>query len=172
MIAVTEWVDIINYTGYYQLNIGGSVKSLERTIIRNNGWPLNLPERILKHGLNKGYPSVTLSMNSKQKVHKIHRLLLTHFVGPCPVGMECCHKDDNPLNFAMTNIYWGTKSDNQQDRLRNGNSHNKRVMRLSDNKKFISIREASRLTRVDRKTLSWCLSGVYKTAGGEQWEYI
>ena len=48
------------------------------------------------------------------------RLVLEAFVGPCPSGMECCHYDDNQRNNVLSNLRWGTKSDNAMDRVRNG----------------------------------------------------
>lgn len=42
----------------------------------------------------------------------VHRLLLTALVGPCPPGLEGCHKDDNKLNNSPGNLYWGTHREN------------------------------------------------------------
>lgn len=50
----------------------------------------------------------------------VHRLVLEAFVGPCPVGMECCHEDGDPTNNRLSNLRWGTKKSNEADKLRHG----------------------------------------------------
>lgn len=50
----------------------------------------------------------------------IHRAVLEAFVGPCPEGYECRHLDGNPANNHLSNLAWGTPSENMQDRRRHG----------------------------------------------------
>jgi len=58
-----------------------------------------------------------------RKKFQLHRLILEAFVGPCPKGMECRHfPDKNPHNNAVSNLQWGTKKQNQQDRVFHGTS--------------------------------------------------
>lgn len=66
---------------------------------------------------NRGYLRVGLH----GKKYLVHRLILLTFVGPCPNGCMGLHKDDNPLNCNLSNLYWGTRHDNYIDMLRNGN---------------------------------------------------
>jgi len=47
-------------------------------------------------------------------------MVLEAFVGPCPEGMECCHRDGNPANNHVGNLYWGTRSENLYDAVRHG----------------------------------------------------
>lgn len=49
-----------------------------------------------------------------------HTLVLTAFVGPRPATLEGCHRDGNRANNTLVNLYWGTRSDNQRDRVRHG----------------------------------------------------
>lgn len=67
-----------------------------------------------------GYYNVNLYHNKKKYYKKICRLTLETFVGLCPDGMECCHYDDDRKNDCLTNLRWGTRSDNVQDAIRNG----------------------------------------------------
>jgi hypothetical protein len=50
----------------------------------------------------------------------VHRLVLEAFVGPCPEGMEGCHNDGNRLNNDLSNLRWGTRSDNRDDARKHG----------------------------------------------------
>lgn len=50
-------------------------------------------------------------------------MVLNAFVGPPPPGFEGCHKDGDRANNALSNLYWGTRSDNQRDRVRHGRHH-------------------------------------------------
>lgn len=47
----------------------------------------------------------------------VHRLILLAFVGPCPSGMEACHKDNDPANNAISNLRWDTTLANRQDSM-------------------------------------------------------
>ena len=67
------------------------------------------------------YFCVNLCRDGKKKAHRIHRLVLEAFVGPCPEGMECRHKDDDKSNNRLDNLSWGTRMENAADRIANGN---------------------------------------------------
>ncbi len=41
-----------------------------------------------------------------------HRLVLEAFIGVCPEGKECNHKDGNKLNNRLENLEWVTRSEN------------------------------------------------------------
>lgn len=68
----------------------------------------------------QGRIQVLLSNNKGVRRFQVHRLVLEAFVGPCPLGMQCCHWDDNPLNNKLSNLRWGTGKENMADRKRNG----------------------------------------------------
>lgn len=50
----------------------------------------------------------------------LHVLVLTAFKGPCPSGAWGLHKDDNPHNNRLSNLYWGTPTQNALDRACSG----------------------------------------------------
>jgi hypothetical protein len=68
----------------------------------------------------KGYPRVHLSASGKKKTLKIHRLVLTAFVGECPKDMEACHNDGVRTNVNLSNLRWDTPSNNQKDKISHG----------------------------------------------------
>lgn len=71
-------------------------------------------------GRGKGHYSVTLCRDGKYYRRYVHALVLTAFVGPRPLGMEGCHKDDVRSNNHLSNLKWDTSGGNRQDAIRNG----------------------------------------------------
>lgn len=66
---------------------------------------------------NGGY--LRVSING----HKVpvQVLVAEAFIGPRPSAWHLClHKDDNPRNNTVENLYWGTKKQNAIDSVRNG----------------------------------------------------
>jgi hypothetical protein len=57
---------------------------------------------------------------SKHEEHKVHRLVLFAFVGPCPVGHEARHLNGNPSDNRLENLVWGTAKENNADQYRHG----------------------------------------------------
>lgn len=104
------------------------------------------------------------------------RLVLEVFVGPCPEGMECCHRDDDTTNNHISNVYWGTHSQNMIDREINGNANHQvgelhgksvltedqvleaRALRLSDPKHW-SYRKLGRRYGVSHPNMIYVLRG-------------
>jgi hypothetical protein len=76
--------------------------------------------RYLKGWKQQGYPYVTLLKGGKEFKKRVHRLVLTAYVGPCPEGMECCHNDGDRSNNNLNNLRWDTRKENHQDAIRHG----------------------------------------------------
>lgn len=72
---------------------------------------------------HKGYPRVQLRNASGHKNFRVHALVLTHFRGPCPEGMQACHDPDpTKTNVRLSNLHWGTQLDNIRQRNEHGNT--------------------------------------------------
>jgi len=117
------WKDVPGYEGYYQASSIGRARSLDRTIpwreifIRRRG-------KILSSGINScGRLTVVLNKYGKRKTYPVHQLVLMAFVGTKPNNMECRHLDGDPLNNDLSNLRWGTASENQLDRRIHGTSN-------------------------------------------------
>lgn len=108
-----KWKDVPGYIGLYKASNYGKIKSSIK-------WRGN-SARILKSMINlSGYLFVHLYKNNNQKQYLVHRLVLEAFVGPCPVGMECCHNDGNPKNNFVGNLRWDNRSNNCLDKRKHG----------------------------------------------------
>lgn len=50
----------------------------------------------------------------------LHRLICEAFNGPCPPEMECRHLDGDKTNNAASNLKWGTRTENENDKKNHG----------------------------------------------------
>lgn len=119
--SVEHWLPIPGFSGYL-VSDAGRVWSLPKVTGNRWGTQTRRPGKVLRSfPARDGYPQVQLVRDDGQHVSvKLHRLVLTVFVGLCPPGMEACHEDDDHTNAALSNLRWGTRSDNWSDRRRNG----------------------------------------------------
>lgn len=122
-----EWKDIKVLEGLYQVSSIGRIKSLERLIIRNNGKPMHIRERIIKQVLqkfknkpNKGHYICSLYYKGKPYRYLVHRLVAEVFI-PIPekykdIPMKDLivhHINENPEDNRVENLMWITKPEHQ-----------------------------------------------------------
>lgn len=120
-----EWRPIPGYEGCYEVSSIGRVRSLPRWRSVGSGRRLCPPEiRLLKPYQDRnGYLRVGLSGPQTSRSTPIHRLVLSAFVGPCPPGMQACHRNDIPDDNRIENLRWDTASANTFDKIANGNHY-------------------------------------------------
>lgn len=77
------------------------------------------PWRVLSPwvGNKVGHLKVTLGGGRRMWVH---RAVCLAFYGPCPDGLEVRHLDGIASNNVVTNLKYGTHSENMHDRVRHG----------------------------------------------------
>lgn len=108
------WKPVVGFEGLYEVSDTGEVKSLPRP--RTQGIILSKFE-------DNGRWRVVLYKNGVRHRTYVYKLVAAAFlVGD---GMVC-HKDDNPLNDELSNLYYGTKASNTADAIANG-----KMVRLS-----------------------------------------
>lgn len=111
-----QWRPVPGYEGTYEVSDQGRL--------------YGHPRRNTKGGLTRqrvapsGYLIVDLSQKNQRSTHYVHRLVALAFLGPCPPGLEVRHLDDDPTNAVLTNLAYGTSSQNKQDMLRRGTHNN------------------------------------------------
>ncbi len=121
-----EWRPVIGYEGRYEVSSLGRVRSLSRTVEHKDGTRSRRAGRILSPGhRSNGYLHVNLYYGHKRsKSIYVHTLVLEAFVGPRPSPeMVARHLDDNSTRNHVDNLAWGSESENQYDKVRNGNHH-------------------------------------------------
>lgn len=115
MTNVVSWADAPGFEGLYEVSSNGAVRSKRRR---------GAPGGVLKAGTNrKGYAYVRLRNSHAQKHFLVHRLVLLAFSGPDD-GLLCRHLDGDPQNNDISNLTWGTRSENALDAVRHGTHRN------------------------------------------------
>lgn len=111
-----EWRPVSGYEGLYEVSDLGRVRSLRRIVTMRR----EVPEMLLQTPINQdGYPRATLHReNSKQISEPVHRMVALAFLGPKSVNAQVCHRDGNPSNNRLENLYWGTAKTNHEDAKR------------------------------------------------------
>ena len=114
------WKDIPGYEGEYQASTMGRIKSLKRKTYSKNwstGKPFarTIPERILRPGrfCKAGHVSVILRRGGNGK--PVHRLIMKTFRGEAPDGMEVLHRNGDPTDNRLSNLRYGTRTENILD---------------------------------------------------------
>ncbi len=87
--------------------------------------------RLLRPGIaSNGYP--TVSFGRQHGSQCVHVLVAAAFLGPCPKGQECRHKDDNRANAWVENLEYGTRQDNVNDMMARGRQRRHSILAAAD----------------------------------------
>ena len=178
------WKDIIGYEGLYQISNYGRVKTVARDIVRSNGEPLHIKEKIRKTVIKpNGYAEVHLRKDGKGLSIKVHRLVAEAFI-PNPDNLpQVNHIDEDKTNNNVSNLEWCTRDYNMHYGTRNGRAASKRingkkskhVKQYSIDGKFIrewaSLAEIERQTGYNNSNISACCRGKFKTMYNHIWRY-
>lgn len=167
-----EWRPIAGYDGYF-VSSYGRVCSVDRVVMRSNDSPQLCRGRILRPKTkNTGHLVVTLSMRNTEYVHL---LVLKAFVGPCPEGCEGLHRDDNPTHNAVSNLRWGTRSQNLYDAISNGKKpvgeQNWNAKLTEDAVRFIRANPHLTLTGLANQ-FGVCRETIAKVRDFRMWRYV
>lgn len=109
------WNDIPGFEGYYQASTLGNIRSVDRTIMRNDGVVITIKSVTLSPCANrrqKGRKRVNLSKGGVQFSMLVSRLIADTFLGKCPLGFEVDHIDENPANDSVDNLRYLSRYEN------------------------------------------------------------
>ena len=168
------WKDIKDYETFYEVSNFGQVRNVKTKLI-------------LKPALSKkGYLQVHLCKNSKVKVFYIHRLVAQTFIFNQQNKKQVNHINGIKTDNRDKNLEWVTCSENimhsykkglqpivwdNQLKIKIAKKHYKKVKNIEQNIVYESITKASKECNINVSTLSNCLRGKTKTAGGYHWKY-
>jgi len=118
-----QWRPIPGYETRYEISDHGRVRAISRTVRYSDGRSYQHPGRMLQLQPNPVGGALYINIGNTRDTYKnvrVAKLVLLAFVGPRPDGMEVLHWDDDPNNNHLTNLRYGTRSENLHDRVRNG----------------------------------------------------
>lgn len=126
--ATERWLPVVGHEGFYEVSDLGRVWGVERQIEKPNRYGGISVCTIRAKPLApkpdpKGYVRVALSREGRVRYVRVHTLVLTAFVGPRPPGKEGLHDDGDGANNALSNLRWGTSTENSYDTVRHGRHH-------------------------------------------------
>lgn len=113
-----RWMPVTGYEGIYEVSDHGRVRSLNRVDCRGQ----RRHSRIIKPRIESrsGYPTVQLFSDGKPRSLRVHRLVAKAFL-PNPDALpQVCHGDGNPTNNTLSNLRWGSASENMHDTVKHG----------------------------------------------------
>lgn len=120
-MEMEAWAAVPGYDGIYEVSNQGRVRSLDRVIVTKRGVSRRTPGSEIKPFAGDPYWRVTLSNAPRPpRTAAIHSLVLEAFVGSRPAGLVARHLDDDHDNNRLSNLAYGTQSDNSFDAVRNG----------------------------------------------------
>ena len=111
-----RWAPIPGHEGY-EASDQGRIRSLPGVVRKQNGQTQRRRGQVLRTWPENGYLAVHLGAGRR---YLVHRLVLQTFVGPCPKGMEGLHGNGDRGDSRLTNLRWGTASENALDRVKHG----------------------------------------------------
>lgn len=110
-LVLEEWKLIEGYGSRYAISSEGRVWSF-------------YSNKYLRPGIaSNGYPTVALGRGNTRTVHS---LVADAFLGPCPKGQLVRHADDVRTNPRLSNLSYGTPTQNIEDAIANGGWHSEK----------------------------------------------
>jgi hypothetical protein len=186
------WKDIPWYEGLYQASNLWGVKSFKfkktKILLQSENWKIN-------------HLRVRLTKNKTSKIFQTHRLVASCFLWldlywwKDPKTSICvCHKDDNPKNNRVDNLFLWTIKDNNHDAMKKWrwilgkkwvtnlmfwksgkDSPTSKIVYQIKNwniiREYISAANASLITWIDRWSICSCARWVRKNAWWFKWSY-
>ena len=114
------WKDIPGYEGKYQASTLGRIRSLDRMVpgkCHFTGKPFlrKVKGRILRPGrfCKAGHLSVVLKHGGIGI--PVHHLIMKTFIGDTPIGLEILHTNGDPKDNRLSNLRFGTRTENILD---------------------------------------------------------
>lgn len=154
-----EWKPVTGFEGEYEVSSTGGVRSITRKVRSKGGSFRTVPGQVLKQWTVNGYLRVNLNQRGVLTQTPVHRLVAEEFV-PNPENLPVVrHLNDVKTDNRVENLAWGTASDNENDKVRNGGNHESNKTHCIRGHEFAG--ENLRLTRKGHRKCRACERFLY-----------
>ena len=110
------WKPVPGYEHNYEVSNHGDVRSRPRKATAGG---------VLNPTVGKaGYLWIHLYSDGRRITRAVHQVVAAAFLGPRPMGQEVRHLDGDKQNCALSNLAYGTRSENGRDKRRHGTDRN------------------------------------------------
>ena len=167
-----DFLPVEGYEGLYEVGKDGSVWSLN--YLRTGQRKQLKPATLNKHE----YLCVGLCKGGKRKCCTVHRLVLNAYLPKPSPELEVMHINSKGWDNRLENLAWGLHIENLNDAhhttlmsevMTNHKDISVPVLCVETGEVYPSCMEAERQTGIKRPSISACLNGKRKTAGGYHW---
>ena len=141
---------------------------MDRHVDTANGQRRFYRGKMLRPGRTGKFGYVTVMLGRDGGSWFVHDLVLTAFVGPRPTGQESRHLDTDGGNNRLSNLRWGTKSQNGRDATRAGKRRLTLAQVAEAKARAAAGETGAALARefgTCKSNMSYILRGVYYGAG-------
>jgi hypothetical protein len=128
-MTTEQWTPAPGLIGLYEVSDLGRVRSLARTVAKRNGVKQTNSGKMLAPVFVNNYPAVHLPVRDESnpliatgrwRLWRVHTLVMAAFVGPPPKGMEVRHLNGDRSDSRLSNLAYGTRSENIYDLVKHG----------------------------------------------------
>lgn len=151
-----EWKDIPNFPGYKVSNLGRV--SGKRGLMK-----------VFKS--QKGYLRLTLRRDGVVICKSVHCLVMEAFIGPRPEKHEVCHIDHDKENNSLTNLSYGTSSENRMQSALSGMLNSKLSRESAGEIKAAYFQRGERVVDLAEK-YGVNRYTIYDILTGRTWAYV
>lgn len=116
--SIETWRPAPGYEGSYEISDHGNARSVDRIVETKNGRRVRCRGCALTPSTNR-HGHLLYRMGRRGRMYA-HRLVALAFIGEPAPGQEVCHNDGNPANNHVSNLRWGTRSENMLDEVESG----------------------------------------------------
>ena len=154
------WKQINGYERLYEVSNLGNVRSVDRRVWSSRGFYVTLKGKLKKQVIDpRGYCTVFLCKEGKDKIHRVHRLVADAFI-PNPFnkpGID--HINTNKQDNRSDNLKWVTPKENSENVI----SHRKQIDAWDDElkQKVIESRRRNGSKNAPIKVYQYTLDGKF-----------
>lgn len=166
------WVPVLGYEGRYEVSNLGRIKSFYHCDKK-----LITPKIKAIQTNPNGYKTITLSVNRRVKGFMVSRLVLAAFDKPMPSTIDCRHLDGDKSNNKLNNLKWGTRKENEADKLLHGTrplgeTNGASKMKSDQILKIRELHEQGLNSRQIADMFNSCQQNIWHIINRKTWKHI